>query len=362
MSVKPLFSIKKVEDQLIAGIRFKGTYRDIHLRIEELQLLLNRLACGSPMCLYFNGRTGVADMEVAFPVSRALNNPDIKCHVLEGRHYLTLNHKGVYGPPDVPGSMSDSWAKMGIYLRDHEVNLETGPIREIYVEGFQTHRNKTARYVTELQVPVLLPAWLDRFTEGVAQNVNKSEVTEICSSKVTLRLETLPSDQSLWVKGALDKLTEVLPDPTIRKKILTACAHRYPNDDIAHLRKAYLRLGNVESLLDFMRLEVAEGRAYYAIPEKRGHLLHMEKVPWDAERMKNATSEAERRACHCHCGLVRAAILNSQTIDPIFCNCGAGWLKQLWEGILKRSVDVTLMESVLNGSDRCYFIIDVSGA
>ncbi len=362
MSLDPSFSVKKIENQLIAGIRFRGTYRDIPRHIEALQLLLNRHTCGSPMCLYFNGRSGEADMEVAFPITRAINNPNVKCHVLEGRHYISLIHEGPYGPPDDTGSVNKSWSNLGIYLRDHDINWETGPIREVFLEGYKLHRHNTSDYITELQVPVLLPAWLERFSTGVHQHINQEEASEVLADINSLDIETNPLQQSQWVKSALGKLTEALPNASTRKEILLGCAHRYPKDEIIHLSQTYQRLGSVEKLLEFMRSEVAEGRARYAVPVKHGHFLSMEKVPWDPERKKNATSDSERRAYHCHCGLVRASILADLTIDPTFCNCGAGWIKQLWDGILNRSVEVSMMESVLNGSDRCYFTVDVGGA
>ena len=46
-----------------------------------------------------------------------------------------------------------------------------------------------------------------------------------------------------------------------------------------------------------------------------------------------------------------------EEISFTFCNCGAGWFKPLWEGILGEPVDVVCEESVLRGDDRCHFAI-----
>ena len=49
------------------------------------------------------------------------------------------------------------------------------------------------------------------------------------------------------------------------------------------------------------------------------------------------------------CTMVRT----DETISPTFCNCGAGWFLQKWEGILGKPVKVQLIRSVLKGDDLC---------
>jgi predicted hydrocarbon binding protein len=40
-----------------------------------------------------------------------------------------------------------------------------------------------------------------------------------------------------------------------------------------------------------------------------------------------------------------------------FCYCGAGWFRQQWEGAIGSSVQIDIVESILNGDDRCQFAI-----
>jgi predicted hydrocarbon binding protein len=54
---------------------------------------------------------------------------------------------------------------------------------------------------------------------------------------------------------------------------------------------------------------------------------------------------------------LREAIRAGMTMSGTYCYCGAGWYKQLWEGILGQPVRIEVLKSVLQGDDRCTFAI-----
>jgi len=56
----------------------------------------------------------------------------------------------------------------------------------------------------------------------------------------------------------------------------------------------------------------------------------------------------------CYCSLVKAY---PDKLSPTFCNCSRGWLKELFESVLERSVEVVLEKSVRQGNDVCKFRI-----
>jgi len=43
----------------------------------------------------------------------------------------------------------------------------------------------------------------------------------------------------------------------------------------------------------------------------------------------------------------------SETIPPIYCYCGAGFYKGIWEEILQQPVKVEVLKSVLAGDEVC---------
>ena len=57
--------------------------------------------------------------------------------------------------------------------------------------------------------------------------------------------------------------------------------------------------------------------------------------------------------------MVKQAILNDEPISPSFCNCSGGWYVQMWEAILDRRLRIDLVESVLQGHDRCLFAVHI---
>ena len=58
----------------------------------------------------------------------------------------------------------------------------------------------------------------------------------------------------------------------------------------------------------------------------------------------------------CYCPLGRALLKDyADSLSSSFCNCGRGWIKELFESALERPVDVKLETSVIRGNDVCKF-------
>jgi predicted hydrocarbon binding protein len=57
----------------------------------------------------------------------------------------------------------------------------------------------------------------------------------------------------------------------------------------------------------------------------------------------------------CYCSMVRHA--STPFKDKTYCQCSTGWYKQLFETALGRPVEVTLLQSIISGSETCEFEI-----
>jgi hypothetical protein len=58
----------------------------------------------------------------------------------------------------------------------------------------------------------------------------------------------------------------------------------------------------------------------------------------------------------CYCGSV------SKTREPFsatYCHCSCGWYRQLFETLLDRQVEVELLGSIIQGDERCQFLIHI---
>ena len=92
---------------------------------------------------------------------------------------------------------------------------------------------------------------------------------------------------------------------------------------------------------------------------RKDDTLYVTKIPYETQQYLTETDPIKKRYYYCHCTLAREAILNdSQNIDPNWCYCSAGFAKFPFEVILgKEEMEVTVLESVLSGSDKCRFAI-----
>ena len=70
--------------------------------------------------------------------------------------------------------------------------------------------------------------------------------------------------------------------------------------------------------------------------------------------MRRTDAGIEAAYDRCYCGSV------SKTREPIsatYCACSCGWYRQLFETLLGTAVEVELLESIIQGSERCRFLI-----
>ncbi|MFX1283918.1 MAG: DUF6144 family protein [Promethearchaeota archaeon] len=91
---------------------------------------------------------------------------------------------------------------------------------------------------------------------------------------------------------------------------------------------------------------------------REGNKVIMIKIPYMTKQFLKETDDKKKKYWYCHCPWVREALLEEdQPVDPIFCNCSAGYYKNFWEAVLDQSVKVELVKSVLKGDSVCKFAL-----
>jgi effector-binding domain-containing protein len=349
---------KEVADMLIASIRFRGPREMIHRHLEKLHQQVQRYVNGKPLCLYHGGnaRDGY-ELELCLPVSQPVAVRQIKSRTLEGGPMICATHTGPYGPPEAEGSLSKFWNRFYARLREKGVGLAEGPPREVYLESRLQHGEDAQRYVTELQEHLLLPRWLNRMARGLDRLAGEVVMWQVLQGSNKLKALSPASEKVHWVKGAMQRL-DALVDEKARKEIMAGCAHIFPQGRIQQLRAEYLRLGDIDKLLEVMARDRSCGEnSYYSAPKREGNIIYTTKIPFNPKGYQEATDGVEKRFHYCHCPLVKEAIREGQKISATFCYCGSGWFKRLWEGILGEPVNVEVLKTVLQGDDCCQFAI-----
>jgi len=344
---------KNIDDMLVASIRFRGEYEEIPKYFAKLYEQVKPYVSGKAICL-FRGRDPKEGhhLEVCYPVSQAVETEEIKSWLLEGGEMLAASLGGPYDSP------SAIWENVFAYLEQHDVEIANDPRRLVYLGGRDEHRGSGEEYVTELQLPLLLPRWLDRLSKGLDRFAGSAAKQDVMAGSQELAGNCGAGQRAEWIKGAMERLDAVVADQETRSNIMTPCAHRFPDWRIQQMRAEYERMSNIDQLLVIMRPDQSVGGlSWYEHPERVGDTIYVTKDPFYPEKYLQATDDAEKRSWYCHCGLVRGAVRAEEKISPTHCYCGAGWYRQLWEGILGKPVTVEVRRSVLQGDDCCSFAI-----
>lgn len=79
---------------------------------------------------------------------------------------------------------------------------------------------------------------------------------------------------------------------------------------------------------------------------------YIEKVIYDKEKQTISLRGKQQENCVC-------AFAANKGISPIFCNCSRGYMKEMFTVVTGKPVETTVDESILRGSDRCSFSIQI---
>jgi effector-binding domain-containing protein len=352
---------KTVGDTLVAGMRFAGQPQEVGDYFRKLVERVKPHIAGPGFALYHSiNPGGDHDIEACFPVSEPVSEGDgVTCRTLPGGEMLCTFHRGpYYNPDDKEKCIGSTWGRLFGYAAERELGLTEGPYREIYLEDDIQHGDDSDKYVTEIQIPLMLPVWLGRLSDGLDRHAGEDVRREVMAGSENLSIDTSVPERLTWIKGAMDRLDAAVEDERTRARIMNGCAHIFPQMTIDLARKEYERLGSVDALLQWMRDDPAwTGATFEHDPDGDPNALYVEKVIANRKAYDAATTDIEKRAARCHCPFVREAIRNEAKISPTFCGCGAGWFVRFWEGIVGPPARVDVVESVLQGDDACRFAI-----
>jgi predicted hydrocarbon binding protein len=179
---------------------------------------------------------------------------------------------------------------------------------------------------------------------------------------VIARLEVIVGPEAC--RALLSDSLRDLPDYAWEREIFQSCAN--VDEYIAKKKQKFL---------EQMEACRREGRLFFAqevtdevlefirnVPEmgggvRVGNIVYETKIPFLTQAYLDESDPTLKRYYYCHCPWAREAVKSGQPVAPIFCHCSAGFHKKPWEGALGQKVQVDVLESVLQGDDRCRFAI-----
>ncbi len=218
-------------------------------------------------------------------------------------------------------------------------------------------------------------AWLHKLSTGLKQIAGEDIEKEVMQGAEALSSSSPREVVITWTREAMGRLGSLVEESD-RRAILTGCACQYPKAALRGLRKTYEETEDIavvhrmlqqqfESLLrDALQLEEdivqdVVGRGWGSAGVLEGNRVVATKIPKSGHLLDylREKDRAKRRQLYCHCPRVKENLKSSVTISPIYCYCGAGFYKGIWEETLQEPVEVELLETVLQGDEVCRFAV-----
>lgn len=179
------------------------------------------------------------------------------------------------------------------------------------------------------QMPFKVQAFqenVERWIEGAARD----DLVRACKAFATL---TIPQQKAQCIQGMMDVLDQEV-DEKARQAIMEACGRRCIG---ASTLERARRLRKEAQSLDDLLSRLNEARIGGGHLQREGDVIH---AAYD----------------RCYCGAV------SKTRKPFsatYCHCSCGWYRQLFEVLLDRQVEIELLGSIIQGDERCRFLIRI---
>jgi len=218
-------------------------------------------------------------------------------------------------------------------------------------------------------------AWLGKLSTCLDEAAGEKTRRQVMAGSKGLSARSSSAEVIAWTKGAMDRL-ETLVDAEAAAQVMTGCACQYPKEDLQAARQAYAETGDLavahrmlqEQFEAFLRnsLELKEeyvqevvGRGWGLAGILEGNRVLATKIPKSGHLVAylEEKDQQRKRQYYCHCPRVREALQTGESLPVIYCYCGAGFYKGIWEEILQAPVEVQVLKSVLVGDDVCSIAI-----
>jgi effector-binding domain-containing protein len=332
----------KVLDAIpVARTRIHGNVKDLPTVFAKLSRTAGDYANGSPIVIHHWGVSSEDDrhdMDVCVPITQAVEGNNLSILTLPAEDAMVAVHRGPYA------EIGSTYSKISRYTyeRGH-------PIAESTREVFH-HLDEEKPEVTVVEIQVILHDWTKRFAAKLEEVLGSDIRENVLASLSSLDIDTSAEDRQKALCKALGTL-ENNSNADQQYEILSHCAHVYPAELVPPMRDLFRSTRDIDVVINAM---ISKGGYYPKLLRREGSVIYSKKGPANPALYEEAKTDAERRKAYCFCPLIRNCL---DEAPRMFCNCAAGWPKQLWEGVLERPLRIEIVQSLTNGDDACEFAI-----
>ena len=335
------YEYKKIDETIIANIR-KPLKKRIELkeRFEKLKEVCADHICGPAVMIqhYDTNVEDGLDIEAGYPVTQAIETKEIKTRTLEALSALTVIYRGPYE------ELGDTFKKLHEYRSTRGLPTGLSP-REVYLKG--PFMDDPEDNVTELQAT--LHDWDVRFCGSLEEFLDNEPITEVLEGFEKITPFTSAEERAKWMIQAIEKLDR-LANEEQKFEVISRCAHVRPAADVEHWKEVFERNHDIDEFLS----EYKNSLPFLEKPYREGNILYTSKPPADREAYDKATTIQEKIKAACFCPIIHAAL---NKMSKTFCYCGAGWARQLYEGMFNEPVKVDVVKTVVAGDKLCKFAV-----
>lgn len=217
--------------------------------------------------------------------------------------------------------------------------------------------------------------WIGKYTGQVENKLSPDKSKYILEGKDDLTEDSNENEITDWVRNSITKLNETVPEKDMIE-IMTACSCNYPRSELSELRELYARNGDTDEIHNLLlkkfrnfllkTLELEESSTEEIINKgwglagvKKGNRIIATKIPKSGflKEYLNESDPQKKKEYYCHCPLVRDLVKSGSSMPDLYCYCGAGFYKVLWEEIIQKEVQIEVNKSIFKGNDVCSFEI-----
>lgn len=339
--------------QFVASIRTSVANReDILKKIGELMGEIPKESIqGTPFCIFYFV-TSVADgidVEYGVPIRSEFQSNTITFRTLPKMESFSMSHKGKLD------DLGKAYEKVFQYAYKYGYPSQEFS-REVYthISGNENEH--------EIEVQFIIHPWNSLLVENMIRELGAEQQGKIMEGLQAIEIETPLEQKFEWLIGVLHKLENVT-DESQRYNIISGCAHFFPEEMVIELRQVYEKarenthtlIEAIDKTLEFM----ASHKGWGSLPIRKGNVLYTTKSPANPKAFVEARTHLERIKAYCFCPIIRNFL--DQNVSVTFCNCGAGWPKQLWEGVFRQPLRIVLVKSLTKGDEECQFAVYLPG-
>jgi hypothetical protein len=208
--------------------------------------------------------------------------------------------------------------------------------------------------------------WRHLVVKNVKQETNQDIADQIkqidCSDPVQYSREMIASLKDLTVE---DKI----------KNIMCNSACHMPHEKLDKAKKIYQNTGSIKlahkQLLEDFKKDIKQykqlsdtqvddivHRGWGAAGVIEQESIIATKIPSEFHEYFKETDKRKKAYYYCHCPRIKKELLGDANLDSLYCYCGGGFYKDIWEFITEKDVKITVLKSLFDGQDTCQFKID----